>query len=196
MTLLNLGCGNNRLPLPFVNLDSLRAQLSPGCVELAHLDYEENYVESNLLKALPFSDASCDGILASHIVEHFDAQDAWKLLRECYRVLLPQGVLVVSVPDTAYFKRVHEQDTKERSFELFGEQMDAGNPHKSFFDCALFFNEHKQVLTADSLWALLRKGGFKSDSINSGGLDGEVATALRAALNRPRFSLVMWAVKD
>lgn len=194
MKLLNLGCGYNRLPDPFVNIDSLKSQFKKGSPERQQLDDTPNYVEADLRKGIPFPDNSINGILASHFMEHLDCQEAAKMMKECYRVLMPHGIMVASVPDTSYFRKVHSEDTKENSGRLFGEQMDEGNPEKSFFDCALFFNEHKQVLTEDSLWALFTRGGFEH-ILASPPDHSDVANRLKIRLNRPLFSLVMWAIK-
>lgn len=192
MQILNVGCGGNRLSAPFINIDSLKNQFEEGCLELQQLNQEENYIDHDLRNGLPFSDDSVDGVLASHFLEHLDLQEAWKFVAECYRVLKPGGVMVASVPNTSYFREVNHLDTKAMSGKLFGEQMDAGNPHTSFFDCALFFDEHKQALTEDSLWAILRKGGF-TDIEKS--CTGNVADILLSTLNRPIFSLTLWGVK-
>lgn len=192
MQILNVGCGGNRLPEPFINLDSLKSQFAEGSLELKQLNEIENYIDCDLTKGLSFQDNSIDGVLASHFLEHLDLREAWKFVAECYRVLKHGGVMVASVPNTSYFREVNHLDTKAMSGKLFGEQMDAGNPHTSFFDCALFFDEHKQALTEDSLWAILRKGGFTDVAKTS---EGEVADLLRNQLNRPVFSLTLWAVK-
>lgn len=192
MQILNVGCGGNRLPEPFINIDSLKSQFHEDRPEYQQLALEKNYIDHDLRKGIPFSDGSVDGVLASHFLEHLDLQDAWKFVAECYRVLKPEGVMVASVPNTSYFREVNHLDTKVMSGKLFGEQMDAGNPHTSFFDCALFFHEHKQALTEDSLWAILKKGGFTDIAKYC---TGEVAEILLAALNRPAFSLTLWAIK-
>lgn len=192
MQILNIGCGGNRLPEPFINIDSLKSQFSEDSREYKQLDAEDNYLDHDLRDGIPFQSNSVDGILASHFLEHLDLQEAWKIVAECYRVLKPNGVMVASVPNTSYFREVNHLDTKAMSGQLFGEQMDAGNPHTSFFDCALFFDEHKQALTEDSLWAILRKGGFTNIAKTC---TGSVADTLLATLNRPVFSLTLWAVK-
>ena len=46
--------------------------------------------------ALPFADRTFDLILAVDVLEHL--QDDQKLIRECYRLLKPEGNLVVTVP--------------------------------------------------------------------------------------------------
>jgi len=54
--------------------------------------------------ALPFTDASFDVVIASHIIEHLDTPET--LLRECLRVLRPGGVLRVSCPSRSHGMRV------------------------------------------------------------------------------------------
>jgi len=54
--------------------------------------------------ALPFRDAAFDIVIASHIIEHL--ADPRALLRECLRVLRPNGVLRVSCPSRSHGMRV------------------------------------------------------------------------------------------
>lgn len=167
MRYLNLGCGAVRPPAPWVNMDTLHDQLLPGTPERIQLDSESNYLNHNVLEPLPFPANTFDGILCSHVLEHFDCQQAAAIVKECWRVLRPGFPLVVSVPDAEYFLVVHHMDTPDRSVELFGEPICPAEPwHKSFFDYALFYNFHKQILTADSLTCLLIRGGFEDNGIS------------------------------
>ena len=59
-------------------------------------------------------------------------------------------------------------------------------------EAALFFEEHKQVLTEDSLWCILTMGGFTGISKSC---TGSVADIMLNALNRNIFSVTLWAVK-
>lgn len=54
-------------------------------------------VQGNILK-LPFLDASFDGINCSHVIEHFNPDDAYQLLVEMNRVLKIGGTLIISTP--------------------------------------------------------------------------------------------------
>lgn len=54
------------------------------------------YVCANADKPLPFRDASLDGVLASHILEHLRSPIAF--LEELHRILRPQGILVIGLP--------------------------------------------------------------------------------------------------
>ncbi|WP_461209882.1 glycosyltransferase [Desulfocurvus sp. DL9XJH121] len=84
MQMLNLGCGQRFHP-DWVNVDFS----SPGPEVYAH----------DLAEGVPFRDASFDVVYHSHLLEHFNKDDAGAFLRDCFRVLRPGGVLRVAVPD-------------------------------------------------------------------------------------------------
>lgn len=199
MQYLNLGCGATRPGAPWVNLDTLHDQLSPGTNERRQLDSEPNYINHDLLHSLPFPADSIDGILCSHVLEHFDCHQAASIVRECYRVLKHGCPLVVSVPNAEYFLEVHDQDIPERANELFGEPICPAEPwHQSFFDYALFYHQHKQILTPDSLQCLLLRGGFKSTRHSRGIFFNLTENALHMGplLNRFKFSVVLCTTKQ
>lgn len=206
MIILNLACNGHRPTPPFINIDILHTQLLSGTEERQNLDKETNYIEHDLLKEVPFEDNSCEGVFISHFLEHLDAQQSVKLIQESLRVLKPNGLLMISVPDASYFKSVYYEDSKENSMNLFGEAIwdwcvDGKNmgPFKSFFDYALFYHEHKQVLTFDSLWCLMTKGGctnvYRNIAVQDD-IDHEVLRLMSREINRLKFSLVLWAVKE
>lgn len=209
MKLLNVGCGGARDQSEhWWNLDCLREQLKEGTPERRQLDSEPRYIDHDLNSAppipiLPFtSDAAFDGILCSHVVEHFDCHGSAALLTDCRRVLKPGGLLVVSVPDAEYFMKVHSQDTPERAVELFGEPICPDEPwHKSFFDYGLFYNQHKQVLTEPALRCLFIRAGFAPESVRCNPMIRHMDvippefTEIMKIMNRRKFSLEMCAVK-
>lgn len=202
MKILNLACNGHRPSEPFVNVDILHTQLLPGTAERNNLNAETNYIEHDLLKPLPFENSSCDGILVSHFLEHLHIFQSVDLIKECHRVLISDGVFVASVPDGSYFRKVYDEDSRETAKELFGEPIVDPLDGIKFFDYALFYHEHRQILTEDSLWCLMRKGGFRdiwryvlpikmSDSKHK----IETYDKMIGELNRLKFSIVMWAVK-
>lgn len=196
MRLLNVGCGSVRKPEPWTNLDELHSQLKEGTPERINLDKESNYVDHTLPEIMPLKEGTFDGILCSHVIEHFDCQDAVKIVEDCRRVLKIGGLLVVSVPDAEYFLSVYEQDTPEKALELFGEPICPDEPwHKSFFDYALFYKQHKQVLNLDSLECILLRAGFEFNNIYLKAPEGEVTNSIQKLMNRRKFSAEMYAVK-
>jgi predicted SAM-dependent methyltransferase len=191
MKYLNLGCGGERQKSDeWVNLDDLHSQLPIGEGARDDLDKETNYVNFDVLSGpLPFDSDSFDGVLASHFFEHFDAQQGLAIMRECKRVLKTGGSLLVSVPSTEYFKQVHHVDRKENWPQLF-DTHDPGNTYTSFFEAALWFEQHKVMLTAPALWAYFTRAGFRTED-NINGAPGEMVVRL----NRRIFSLEMLATK-
>ncbi|GAB4517395.1 MAG: hypothetical protein OHK0046_23910 [Anaerolineae bacterium] len=96
--MLNVGCGH-RFHQEWVNIDLVAAS--------------EEVIAHNILKGLPFPDASFDVVYHSHILEHLTQQQGRHLLRECYRVLKPDGIIRVVVPDLAYSCRLYLQALDE-----------------------------------------------------------------------------------
>lgn len=194
MKILNLACSSHRPPPPFINVDILRNFLNIGSSERTTIDNERNYVDANLLNDLPFEDDSCEGVMILHFIEHLNVHLSLKLLKEALRVLVKDGILLVSVPDASYFRKVYDKDTPENILDLFGESGCYG--YEKFFDLALFFHEHHQVLTEDSLWCLMKKSGCKNIYTNSEfATDNEASVLMKKEINRPKFSTVLWAVK-
>jgi predicted SAM-dependent methyltransferase len=57
----------------------------------------------DLRRNLPFESNCCEQIFSEHCIEHFDYPDTVShLLRECLRILKPNGLLRLSVPDTEW----------------------------------------------------------------------------------------------
>lgn len=156
MLLLNVGCGANRPSSDeWVNIDNLY-QLFPSSdmLERQQLDEEKNYLNHDLRTGLPFEDNTVDGILASHFMEHLDCCESLKFARECKRVLVPEGIFRISVPDPAIMVQF------EKSGFDYWHQYKPDN--LSFIEYALFFAEHKQLLTEQALYAILFTAGFSS----------------------------------
>jgi predicted SAM-dependent methyltransferase len=199
MRLLNLGCGSTRLGAPWINLDNLREQHALGTPEREEIDREPNYVEHDILGGpLPFDEASLDGVACLHCLEHFDAQAGWKLMQNCLHILRHGSALLVSVPDASYFRAVDAEDRNENWPRLFG-QTDPKNPIPTFRQAALFFEQHRVVLTEDALWCYFRQAGFESEKIQRINPKEwpvtEARKEMHSILSRQPFSLIMAGVK-
>lgn len=198
MKILNVGAGNMRLPPPFVNLDNLREQLAVGTPERYALDGEQNYVEHDITSgALPFGEGEFSGCALFHCLEHFDAPAGLNLLREILRVLEPGGKILVSVPNASYFRSVYPDDRNENWPRLF-DVSDPPNPIPTWFEAALWFDQHKVILTEDAVWAYLTRAGFSDVKRLDPFVfieDDSVMQTMHRELNRRIFSLVMGATK-
>jgi predicted SAM-dependent methyltransferase len=92
MVYLNLGCGDRRHPA-WTNIDIVATG--------------EGIINHDLTQGIPLPNASCDVVYHSHVLEHFPKIEAESFLQECRRVLRPQGVLRVVVPDLEQITRTY-----------------------------------------------------------------------------------------
>jgi len=90
--LVNLGCGT-RFNAKWINID-FRGD-------------GKSVFSWDLKKPLPLSDKSCDGLYASHVIEHFSRRDAREFLLECRRLLKPGGCLRLVAPDLEGITRAY-----------------------------------------------------------------------------------------
>jgi predicted SAM-dependent methyltransferase len=92
MKYLNLGCGS-RFHQEWTNVDFTSTR--------------EGVITQNLTQGIPFPDNFFDVVYHSHLLEHFAKAQAESFLNECYRVLRPQGILRVVIPDLEQIARMY-----------------------------------------------------------------------------------------
>jgi predicted SAM-dependent methyltransferase len=79
---INLGCGTDILE--------------------GYINYDLQNPQADILgdaTSLPFQDNSMDEIFSSHLLEHFDYFEAHRALIEWRRVLRPEGLLILELPN-------------------------------------------------------------------------------------------------
>lgn len=81
---LNFGCG---------------ARYSPGWENIDFYSPGPEVRRVNLVRGFPYPDGSFEAVYSSHVLEHFTKRQCFEMLRECFRVLRPGGVVRVVVPD-------------------------------------------------------------------------------------------------
>lgn len=100
--LLNLGGGSHRIAGAF-NVD-----IDPRA---------DAFVD--IRSSLPFPDHSFRSIFCEEVLEHIDQDSGFAMLKECYRILQPGGILRISTPDLGYFaSRVSREDTTGADINL------------------------------------------------------------------------------
>jgi predicted SAM-dependent methyltransferase len=81
---LNLGCGS-RFHKDWVNID--------------FESFSEHVSAFNLVNGIPFNSNEFDFVYHSHVLEHFSKESGNSFLKECFRVLNPNGIIRIVVPD-------------------------------------------------------------------------------------------------
>lgn len=110
----------------------------------------------NLLRPLPFSDASADAVFHEHVLEHFSLSDGFRLIEECFRVLRPGGILRIGVPDAGAYARsyMHGGDG-------IIERVRPGRPTLMLAFAEIFYlHGHKAMYDAETLEYIMTAAGF------------------------------------
>jgi len=129
-TILNLGCGTKTSPHT-VNIDFSiyqRIRKAPGGklvaralvrgVRREHLDsMDDNLVVHDLRKGIPVATSSVDAVYHSHTQEHLDREDVPGFLAEAFRVLRPDGIHRVVVPDLEALVREYLESLDARRLD-------------------------------------------------------------------------------
>lgn len=138
---LNLGSGNF-IKDGYINIDEF---------------VESEDIRKMSMLSLDFADNSVDEVYTSHSLEHFGKDGVNQVLKECNRVLKPNGIIVIEVPNLESVLQ-HWLNTKEEDrwgFPLdtiFGMQTTPGEYHKTGF-------------TKQRLSEVVKQAGFEVDEI-------------------------------
>jgi predicted SAM-dependent methyltransferase len=73
----------------------------------------------DLRRGVPFKDNSVDVIYHSHFLEHLSKQDGENFLKECYRVLKPNGLMRVVMPDLELVIEMYKRGDGEKMLESY-----------------------------------------------------------------------------
>ena len=135
-------------------------KLNLGCGQLKFDGFENlDYPQLDLRKPLPYSDDSVEEIRMIHVLEHLRKDEAERCLVECRRVLIPEGKLIVEVPDVEKCY-VAARSTDELSAYLYGDPANSKNGN--------VLEYHRWGWIGAGLAQAMGKAGFKSALIRNG----------------------------
>jgi predicted SAM-dependent methyltransferase len=136
---LHLGCGGER-KTGWVNIDLLGDPVD---------------VAWNLANPLPFDSGSVTAIFHEHLLEHLPLTAGDSFMAECFRILKPNGLLRVGVPDAG---RLIESYTGDRGYL---ENLHPGRPTALIAVQELFYwHRHCAMFDTETLAFLFRANGF------------------------------------
>ena len=138
---LNIGCGKKYDP------------------DYCNIDLYEDLVADRLMSAfnLEFDDNTCDEIKAIQVIEHLSFFETIYALSEFFRVLEPNGKLILETPDLEKACQHYLKANGEQKKEILGWLY--GIPHKGL--------QHKLCFPPFLLIELLENTGFENITVSS-----------------------------
>ncbi|MFJ9518582.1 methyltransferase domain-containing protein [Kitasatospora sp. NPDC101801] len=158
----------NGLGTDITALTSPEASTEPGT--LYRVDGERCFTQLDISRPLPFADASVDWVYAEHLIEHVPLPVALGWLRECHRVLRPEGVLRITTPDlrrylTSYVNGDGFLGKHRRRLSMLG----FGPPmpeRKAFLINQIFqYYGHQWIYDQEELEYVLGEAGFAPEEV-------------------------------
>ncbi len=107
----------------------------------------------DIRKPLPFQPEVVAKIEAYEVVEHFNKYEIDTILKDWHTLLIPNGIVKISVPDMDGLIEMYSQDATKAIEQIYGLE---DHPH------------HKQGYRVDSLRQLFENHGFKVISCEQG----------------------------
>lgn len=145
---LEIGAGEKRINKGWTTLD-MRSTKSD--------------IDWDLRMGVPFPDNTVQAIYSSHVFEHFSYQHIRKLLKECYRVLKPEGTFSIVVPNSGFYVSAYLNNTNVS--EIGGDIYKPAFHETTRIDYLNYVGhmngDHKYMFDEENLIFLLKDTGFR-----------------------------------
>lgn len=148
---LHIGCGSNILD-GWLNTD-----LFPRAKEIVYLD---------ATKRFPLNDDSFSYVFSEHIIEHIEYTHGLNMLRECFRILKPGGMIRISTPSLSFLVELYQPEKNEVQNQYIDWAAQSFAPdiikHKEVFVINNFFYnfDHKFIYDMNILQDAMAAAGF------------------------------------
>jgi SAM-dependent methyltransferase len=118
-------------------------------------------------KGLRFADGSVRYIYSSHTFEHFTRAESLAIAKDCFRVLEPNGILRIVVPDLELVAREYLADPRPEAVQTFLSRLSLNHSLKDVLHPGA---NHSQMFDGKALVHLLREAGFEEPAVSSFGV--------------------------
>ncbi|HEY4784820.1 MAG TPA: methyltransferase domain-containing protein [Bacteroidales bacterium] len=142
---LDIGCGT-RMHDKFINLDY---KWVPG------LDICWDITKGSL----PFPNNRFEGIFSEHCLEHIKLEETKQLCKDILRILKPNGIFRIIVPDGELYFDLYQKIKKNKSIKM--PYYDGYTPISRINDIFRHFG-HLFIYDFDTIQKLLSESGFKN----------------------------------
>lgn len=145
----------------------------------------------DIREGIPLQDRSTKYIFSEHFLEHIDYPiSVKKVIKECYRILEPSGIIIIGVPDgelamKSYVKR--DKKFFDKMLATWYKQRNCLGDFNTYIDLVnyifrdqdddLEFNPHLWIFDFEKLKSLLNNAGFKE--VKSWKFDSKIANPRR-----------------
>ncbi len=150
---INAGSFTVMLKQPTINIDIL--DLSAYAREHGFL-----FEQVDVRYGLPYPDGSAEFINASHLIEHLSRDEARDFLKECRRILKPDGKLRIGTPDLKKLIEAYTQGDMNRFNEHQPDEY-KNSPSQADRFWRILTPDHKTIYDYEALKQLLEETGFK-----------------------------------
>ncbi len=153
-----------------LNIGSLNLMFHHGWINIDVLDISEfaqanqfNFTKLDVRTGLPYSTGMVDLIYTSHCLEHLTYSEGLSFLRECRRVIKPNGAMRVLVPDAKTLINRYEHNTLSDLDEINNECAEASLPAKKLW--SLLYDNHKAIYDEDTLSDMFKDSGWVAKTV-------------------------------
>lgn len=119
-------------------------------------------IEWDILNSLPLSNDSVDIIYSSHLLEHLSYKEIIAVLHDWFRVLKPEGKLMVCVPDASHYISAYYNSDTIKPFvpNFYKPAFNYQTPIDYLNYMAYMDGEHKHLFDEKNLHTILESVGF------------------------------------
>jgi predicted SAM-dependent methyltransferase len=113
-----------------------------------HKEVGGDVINHNVVNGLPFEDSSVQCIFSSHFIEHLTFEESINFLKECYRVLRPNGILRIICPDIMIWVNKIYKGTDVNFFQTYKDSLDVDFWENSVYHIKDKVKTNTQVLNS------------------------------------------------
>lgn len=112
---------------------------------------------------LPFPDNCVSNIYTSHLLEHFSYNQILNLLNECYRILKPEGIINICVPDARIYLNayINPENFDASKYCLYKPAFSYNSTIDYVNYIAYMDGHHKYMFDIENSLIILQKTGFR-----------------------------------